>query len=53
MADMGGAFSSMGISVMNAIMNAGPDGFVENWFVVCGPDKGPCRGNSGNKSSKG
>ena len=40
MADMGGAFSSMGINVMNAIMNAGPDGFVENWFVVCGPDKG-------------
>ena len=40
MADMGGAFSSMGINVMNGIMNAGTDGFVENWFVVCGPDKG-------------
>ena len=41
MADMGSAFSSMGMSVQYAEMRTGRDGFVENSFVVCGPDCGP------------
>ena len=41
MADIGSAFNSMGMSVQYAEMRSGSDGFVENSFVVSGPDLGP------------
>jgi solute carrier family 25 phosphate transporter 23/24/25/41 len=41
MADIGSAFGSLGMSVQYAEMKSGPDGFVENSFVVSGPDCGP------------
>lgn len=41
MADVGSAFSSLGMSVQYAEMKSGSDGFVENSFVVSGPDCGP------------
>lgn len=41
MADIGSAFQSMGMSVQLAEMKSGTDGFVENTFVISGPDCGP------------
>ena len=46
MADIGSAFGSMGISVQYAEMRSGADGFVENAFVVTGPDLGPIKWES-------
>lgn len=46
MADIGSAFGSMGMSVQHAEMNSGPDGFVENVFVISGPDCGPIPASS-------
>ena len=43
MADIGSAFGSMGFSVQYAEMRLGKDGFVENTFVVAGPDLGPIK----------
>ena len=46
MADIGSAFGSMGISVQYAEMRCVADGFVENTFVVAGPDLGPIKWES-------
>lgn len=43
MADIGSAFGSMGMNIRTAEISTGEDNFVQNTFVVAGPDLGPVK----------